>query len=137
MFCPNCSQAFNAQFTKECPNCKYNFTGKNNPIKGNRDPRAVSEGKAILKAMDLPRVDAGVRQGLKLLFIAAGFFPVYLVLGSLYPANDGLVKGQRSADMFNWAGKAILVTLAVVGMLRIAYALIFDRRAAMRESGDV
>ena len=137
MFCPNCSQAFNACGAHECPNCKFNFTGNHKPVKGERDQRSVVEGQAVVRAFQHPRVDAGVRKGLKLLFIAAGFFPVYLVLSSLSPGNDGLVKGQRSVDVFNAAGKAVLLALAVGGLLRIGYALIFDRRAAIRESSDV
>lgn len=132
MFCPNCSQAFNARGAHECPNCKFKIGGNHKPAK-KPAARNVSEGDAIMRAIDHPRVDAGIRQGLKLLFIAVGFFPVYLVIGSLYPANDNLVKGQRSADLFNTAGKAVLLTLAAAGVLRIVYALIFDRRSAIRE----
>jgi len=133
MFCPNCSQAFNARGVHYCPNCKFDIGSGSKPAK-KPQTRTVSEGDAILRAIDHPRVDAGIRQGLKLLFIAVGFFPVYLVIGSLYPANDNLVKGQRSADLFNTGGKAVLLTLAAAGLLRIAYALVFERRSAIRES---
>jgi hypothetical protein len=137
MFCPQCSQAFNAYGAHECPNCKFKLGGNNAPLKVGKNGKVIAEDRSVLGALEHPRVDAGVRKGLKLIFIAAGFFPVYLVLHSLYPANDGLVQGQRSADMFNTAGKAVLMTLALTGILRVAYAFVFERRAAMREQQEI
>jgi hypothetical protein len=133
MFCPNCSQAFNARDSYKCPQCQFELGGNFSPVKMASGFLSSRGTQTRRRTMDLPRVEAGIHKGLMLLFIAAGFFPIYLVLGSLYPANGGLVKGYRSADLFDKGGKAILFTLLAAGILRIAYALIVDRRDAMRE----
>jgi hypothetical protein len=131
MFCPSCSQAFHARGAHECPNCNFKLGGNYAPVKNATGftPTAVDR----VTALEHPRVEAGVRKGLNLLFIAAGFFPVYTILGSLYPTDPG----QRSSELFNTGGKAILLTLAVAGLARVAYALIFERRAALREEQGI
>jgi len=130
MFCPQCSQAFNARGVNNCPNCKFSLNTTKVPK--NDSPASADFGNRSARkpAIDCPKVNAGISQGTKFIIIAVAFFPVYLVLHSFYPANDFLIRGQRSADMFDTAGKAILLTLLLAGLARVAYALLVQRRAS-------
>ena len=77
-------------------------------------------------------MDAGVRKGLYLILIGVALFPVYKILGWLYPVNDNLISGIRSVELFERAGQAILAVLFLGGILRVVHAMTIVRNRALR-----
>lgn len=133
MFCPNCSQAFQPERTSTCPNCG------SSPAYGRRSSgtaaRALGKDqREVSVEADTAAVDAGVRKGVYLILIGVVFFPVYKVLAWLYPSNDLLVNGARSAELFEMAGQAVLFVLFGFGILRVIYALTVVRQRVLREA---
>ena len=137
MFCPNCSQAFQPEKTSSCPNCRSSPRyGGPTPNRGVRDLKGSRRTEPGI-TRDTSAVDAGVRKGLYLILIGVALLPVYKILGWLYPANDNLVNGTRSVELFEMGEQAILTVLFLGGILRVIYAMTVVRtrvlRAAVRE----
>jgi hypothetical protein len=75
---------------------------------------------------------AGVRRAVNLMLIAVAGLPVFKLLIWLYPANDKLIPGTRSVDLFEQGGVAILLLLFGGGILRAVYALTVERKRDLR-----
>ena len=132
MFCPNCSQAFQPERTSSCPNCGSSpVYGRQTSSKAARVVKESRSMQAVVPA-DTSAVDAGVRKGLYLILIGVALFPVYKILGWLYPTNDNLISGIRSVELFERAGQAILAVLFLGGILRVVHAMTIVRNRALR-----
>ena len=134
MFCPNCSQAFQPEKTSTCPNCGSSpVYGRQPSSKAARVVKEHRSTRAVASA-DTSAVDLGVRKGLYLILTGVAFLPVYKILGWLYPANDNLINGTRSVELFETAGQGILAVLFVGGILRVAYAMTVVRSRILRST---
>ena len=134
MFCPNCSQAFQPEKTSTCPNCGSSPAYGRHP--SSKAARVLSENRRseAKVSADTSAVDAGVRKGLYLILIGVALLPVYKILGWLYPANDNLINGTRSVELFETAGQGILAVLFIGGILRVAYAMTVVRSRILRST---
>lgn len=138
MFCPNCSQALQAQGLHECPTCGFRFTKKKlEELASLRVEPRDAEQLAAVTSFASSRVDAGVSLGVRLMLLAVVLLPVYKLLGWLYPANDQLGVASQSRELFETAGIAILLTLFVGGLLRAVYAITVERKKAIKEAAEV
>jgi len=108
MFCPNCGQERVSQATKFCSRCGYLLTGTEQLLHmGGEFPTAES-GKNSAKW-------TGVKHGIFLILLAAVLVPL---LGLLL--TFGL--GMRNP----WPIGLVLFLVGGAGVLRIAYALMFE-----------
>jgi len=124
MFCPKCASEILSSAMDYCANCGLNCS----------DVRAVIDGEKV----ETGGPEKGVRQGVKLILLALVLLPVFILLNSMFPPNDRLIEGSPSNTWFEQIGWAVLWTVSLAGVLRIAYALVFERSkvlVAEREPG--
>src|SRR5690349_11996715 len=104
MFCP-CSQSFSSPDGK-CPSCGL-YVGIQKP----RPRTTLASAVSGADSKEFHRMHAGVRRAVNLMLIAVAGLPVFKLLIWLYPANDKLIPGTRSVDLFEQGGVAILLLL--------------------------
>lgn len=117
MFCPKCARNIASPEMEYCPNCGFNC----------RDVRAVVEDGEKVATRGPAH---GVRQGVKLLLLALILLPAFVLLNSMFPPDDRLIEGSPSNTWFEQIGWAVLLTISLAGVLRIAYSLVFERSKA-------
>jgi hypothetical protein len=119
MYCPKCAGEIPSAEMEYCPSCGRNC----------RDIRAAMEGGTV-KNGDGAK---GVRRGVSLILLALLLLPAFILLNSMFPPNDRLIEGSPSNTWFEQIGWAVLWTLALAGVLRIAYALVFEKKTSKSE----
>jgi hypothetical protein len=62
-----------------------------------------------------------------LVLLSLVLIPAYILLAALFPANDVLVESSPSDTAFEKVSQAILATLFMIGLARMAYAYLFER----------
>jgi hypothetical protein len=70
------------------------------------------------------------------MFLSIILIPAYVLLAALFPANDRLVEASVSDTPFEKISQAILITLFLMGLARLLYALFFqpDERQSTGET---
>jgi len=71
----------------------------------------------------------GVRHGVMLVLLSIILVPAYVLLAALFPANDRLIESSVSDTPFEKISQAILLTIFMLGIARLLYALIFQKAA--------
>jgi hypothetical protein len=124
MFCPNCASEILSSAMEYCSNCGLNCS----------DVRAVIDGERV----ETRGPGKGIRQGVKMILLALVLLPLFILVNSMFPPNDRLIESSPSNTWFEQIGWAVLWTVALAGVLRIAYAFLFERSkvlVAEKESG--
>lgn len=114
MYCPKCAREIASGEMEYCPNCGFRC----------REVRSMVENGEPVPAT---YSRSGISQGVKLLLLALILLPAFIFLNSMFPPNDRLVESSPSNTWFEQIGSAVLWTLALGGVLRILYALVFER----------
>src|SRR5215213_11068221 len=109
MFCPRCGQERISQETSFCSRCGYLLTATADLLL----TEGVSISKPVATGKDSPRW-RGVKQGAFLILLAAILAPIL-----------GLIL-RFGFNMMPWPVGVILFLLGGGGLLRIAYALMFE-----------
>lgn len=60
--------------------------------------------------------------------------PAYVLLAALFPANDWLVESAVSDTPFEKISQAILLTIFMLGLVRVLYARFFQQGVKLEES---
>jgi len=93
----------------------------------------VSQSKASEDKLS-PR-QKGVRQGVVLMLLSMILIPAYVLLAALFPANDRLVESAVSDTPFEKISQAVLLTIFMLGLVRVMYARFFQEGAVLEERG--
>ena len=119
MYCPKCAQPQVSAETQFCSRCGL-------PLDGLKE---LVEGGAPAPAAGLSPRQKGVRHGALLMLLSVVLIPAYFLLAALFPANDQLVESSPSDTPFEKISQAVLVTVFMLGLARVLYALLFQRGA--------
>lgn len=124
MYCPNCSQPQASDETQFCSRCGLPLGEVKEIVLAGGEAKALKSktGESSLS----PR-QKGLRQGALLMLISLVLVPAYILLASLFPADDRLVESSPSDTPFEKISQAVLVTLFVAGLARLLYAWLFQR----------
>jgi hypothetical protein len=112
MYCPRCSQTYDARETWFCSSCGSRLSG-NEFVETKRKPS--------------PRTK-GIHQGVFFIALSVILIPAYVLLAPLFPANDRLVESAVSDTPFEKISQTLILTFFLVGLVRLIYALVFQRR---------
>jgi hypothetical protein len=80
------------------------------------------------------RSQKGIRQGVTLFSIGLMLIPVWMFAGVILPPNDRLVESAPSTTPLEAIGWIAMWIAFIAGVLRIAYALIFEGKRSKRFS---
>jgi hypothetical protein len=116
MFCPKCACETVSDKTNFCSKCGFTLKPLRNIFENG------SEDKTELSSLQ-----KGARFGAKLLILAVILFPVFQVLSGFFTPDDKLVESSLSSSWFDFLTNAILIALALSGISRIFYAIVFER----------
>lgn len=119
MPCPNCGQQALAN-NRFCSRCGSALDSIKN-LHGD-DPHKQRDG--------LTAYQKGIRQGFQLVLLSLILVPAYILLAALFPANDVLVESAPSDTVFEKVSQAVLATVFMLGLARIAYSYLFERSRA-------
>lgn len=64
-----------------------------------------------------------------LMLLSVILVPAYILLASLFPANDRLIESSVSDTPFEKISQALLLTIFLLGLARLLYARIFQSAA--------
>lgn len=123
MFCPKCSEILSNDITQYCRKCGFNLEN----LKSFVDTNGELNSQISLR-------QKGIRQGVKLIMLGVILFPIYVFLAPMFPPNDVLVESSPSNTWFEQLSWALMTTLFLVGVLRIAYSFAFENRFAEQTS---
>ena len=148
MFCPKCSQEIRgqksevrdqkatnlgAQRVQFCSHCGLSLNGLSEFVAGERPPQtAKAQGRK--QDADSNRL-RGIKQGAALMLLSVILIPAYFLLAALFPPNDRLVESAVSDTPFEKISQAVLVTIFLVGLVRVAYAWFFQKDAPPELAG--
>lgn len=125
MFCPKCSETLSGKTTKFCTKCGFKLGNLQSFVEANGELNAHNSSR-----------QKGIRQGVKLILWSLILFPIYVFLAPLFPPNDVLVESSPSSTWFEQISWAIMTTLFVAGLVRIAYSFIFENIPAERKTNS-
>lgn len=125
MFCPKCAERQANEATQFCSKCGFPTSIVKNLLKN--DGLVADENNIVIGRK-------GIRHGALLMLSSLILFPAFVLLSALFPPNDRLIESSPSTTWFEQIGWAILWTLLLSGVARIAYALIFERQTTATES---
>ncbi len=114
MYCPKCGQERLSDKTRFCSRCGYLLTGTAELFESDGE---IPGTKDSLLPKALSRRNRGIRQGVFIFLLTFLVFPVLAIIESSYN------------DYFNVTLVATAV-LGIGGLLRIAYAMMFESPAA-------
>jgi zinc-ribbon domain len=108
MFCPNCGQERISESTSFCSRCGYLLTGTADLLKmgGSLPTLETPNGQS--------QRSRGVKQGLFVMILGVALFPIIGILTTFL------------FRMTPWPAGVVLFTLFFGGLLRMAYALMFE-----------
>jgi hypothetical protein len=110
MFCPSCGQENVSQETRFCSRCGFLLTGTYNLLQtGGVDPTAARPGRPLRS----PR-NRGLKQGLFIFLLTFLIVPIIAIMTIAVNAREPFVVAIAA------------ITLFVGGLLRMAYALLFE-----------
>jgi hypothetical protein len=118
MFCPNCACEVVSDETRFCSKCGFTLTRVRNIVENSGEDQS-----------GISQFQKGIRFGVKLLLLALILFPVFQILGAFFTPDDKLVESSPSSSWFDLLGNAVLIALALSGVARIFYAIVFERSA--------
>ena len=123
MYCPKCSQPQVSDEVQFCSRCGLALL--------NLREMVSSEGKTRLNTSHkdkdtLSSRQKGTRQGVILMLLSVILIPAYILLASLFPANDRLIESSVSDTPFEKISQALLLTIFMLGLVRLLYARIFQ-----------
>lgn len=115
MFCPRCSEAKAGENTQFCTKCGFDLTGLHTFVEG--------RGKRPDRRM-------GIEMGVKLIMLGMFLIPVWMFIGSAFPANDRFVEGAPSTTWAEAVAWILMWVSFLAGAGRIVFALAFENAAA-------
>ena len=123
MYCPKCSQPQISDEVQFCSRCGLPLL--------NLKEMVSSEGKTRLNISNkdkdtLSPRQKGTRQGVILMLLSVILMPAYILLAALFPANDRLIESSVSDTPFEKISQAVLLTIFMLGLVRLLYARIFQ-----------
>jgi hypothetical protein len=120
VYCPKCSQPQVSAEAQFCPRCGMALDGL----------KEMLEGRAPAGRAELSPRQKGVRHGALLMLLSLILIPASVLLAALFPANDRLVESSPSDTPFEKISQAVLITVFMLGLARVLYALLFQQGAA-------
>jgi hypothetical protein len=123
MFCPKCGEKQTSEKTQFCSKCGFPTKG----IKLLLEKNGKTDGDIQISARQ-----KGIRQGAKLIMLSMILYPAFIFLSAMFPPNDVLVESSPSSTWFEQIGWAVLWTIFLAGVARIAFALIFEKNSAAK-----
>ena len=131
MYCPKCSQPQASDEMQFCSRCGLPLNNMKEMILADGKPE-VRQSKAGEDR--LSQRHRGIRQGAILMLLSVILIPAYILLAALFPAQDRLVESSVSDTPFEKISQAILFTIFMVGLARVAYSRFFQQGARLEES---
>lgn len=119
MFCPNCSQENSNEAMQFCSKCGFNLKGVRQIFENGVEENEISNRQK------------GIRQGVKLILVSLILFPAFVLLSAMFPPNDVLVESSPSNTWFEQIGWMVLWTIALSGVARILYAVVFEQNSVI------
>lgn len=116
MFCPKCAEAQGEETTQYCRRCGFNLDNLKLFVETNGELNSQISSR-----------QKGIKQGAKLILLSFILFPIYIFLAPLFPPTDVLVESSPSTTWFEQISWTIMTTLFLVGLIRIAYAFVFEK----------
>jgi hypothetical protein len=132
MYCPKCSQPLVSGETQFCSRCGLSLHNLKQILADGQTQAKHSGAEATALS---PR-EQGMRQGVMLMLLSIILIPAYVLLASLFPANDRLVESSVSDTPFEKISQALLFTIFMTGLARALYARLFQRGPDMKASRD-
>ncbi len=123
MFCPKCAEIRSNETTQYCRKCGFNLENLTSFVETSGEMNSQTSLR-----------QKGIRQGVKLILLSVVLFPIYVFLAPMFPPNDVLVESSPSNTWFEQISWAIMTTLFLVGIVRIAYAFVFENHFAEQKS---
>ena len=126
MYCPKCSQPLVSDAVQFCSRCGLPLLKLKEMV--------ATEGKTSLKTTTkdkdgISSRQKGTRQGVMLMSLSVVLIPAYILLAALFPANDRLIESSVSDTPFEKISQALLLTIFLLGFVRLLYARIFQSAA--------
>ena len=123
MYCPKCSQQQVSDEVQFCSRCGLPLL--------NLKEMVLSAGKTRLDTSNkdkdiMSSREKGTRQGVILMLLSVILIPAYILLAALFPANDRLIESSVSDTPFEKISQAALLTIFLLGLVRLLYARIFQ-----------
>ncbi|HKR58576.1 MAG TPA: zinc ribbon domain-containing protein [Pyrinomonadaceae bacterium] len=118
MYCPRCNQPQISAETRFCSHCGLALVS------------GGAEHEAKHKKPELAPRQRGMRQGAVLMMLSVILIPAYILLAALFPANDRLIESAVSDTPFEKISQAVLFTIFMLGLARLAYARFFQSGSA-------
>jgi hypothetical protein len=131
MYCPKCSQPQFSDETQFCSRCGLPLNDLKEMVSAGGKTK-VSQSKASKDKLS-PR-QKGLRQGAMLMLLSIILIPAYVLLAALFPANDRLVESAVSDTPFEKISQAVLLTIFMLGLVRVLYARFFQQSAKLEQS---
>ncbi|MBA3335647.1 MAG: zinc ribbon domain-containing protein [Acidobacteria bacterium] len=125
MFCPKCAEIQLNETTQYCRKCGFNLENLMSFVETNGELNSQTSLR-----------QKGMRRGVKLILLSVILFPIYVFLAPMFPPNDVLVESSPSNTWFEQISWAIMTTLFLVGIVRIAFAFMFENHFAKQKSGS-
>ena len=130
MYCPQCSQPQLSEETQFCSGCGLPLNNVKEALRAGGGP-TVNQSLASEEKLS-PR-QKGVRQGVGLILLSVILIPAYVLLAALFPANDHLIESSVSDTPFEKISQAVLLTIFLLGFMRLLYARLFQSGAELTE----
>ena len=125
MFCPKCAEKQTVEETQFCSKCGFPTKGVKMLLE--KDGKFENDSQISSKQQ-------GIRQGAKLILLSIILYPAFIFLSALFPPNDVLVESSPSNTMFEQIGWAVLWTMFLTGLARIALAVIFESKNSVSKT---
>ena len=138
-----------------CPKCSQEIRGQKSDVKGQKQPTSSAQAVQFCSRCGLslhglseflagsdptPTADErrrkGIKQGALLMLLSIILIPAYFLLAALFPPNDRLVESAVSDTPFDKISQAVLLTMFLIGLARLAYALFFQKEARPELAGQ-
>ena len=123
MFCPKCAETQSNETTQYCRKCGFNLENLKSFVETNGELNSQTS----LRQKEM-------RRGVKLILLSVILFSIYVFLAPMFPPSDVLVESSPSNTWFEQISWAIMTTLFLVGIVRIAYAFGFENHFAGQKS---
>ena len=117
MYCPKCSKPLLTDEGRFCSQCGVPLAQSAAMISQN--------GETSANTFATPK-QRGIHQGVVLMSLSVILIPAYILLAALFPANDRLVESSVSDTPFEKISQALLITMFMLGLARLLYALFFQ-----------
>ena len=127
MYCPKCSQPLAVDENQFCSRCGLPLNELKEIVAGKTNRGKTRAGQSPPVKDKLSPRQKGLRHGAILMLLSVILIPAYVLLAALFPANERLVESAVSDTPFEKISEAILLTLFLLGVARVAYAWFFQQ----------